>query len=75
MWVAYMLLLCPIKMGSVSGVWKFVVICADIHTMGTVSTNSFIHSLYIHTILSLACMHLYVHMYVYFYSSPFPACC
>ena len=54
---------------------KFVIVSADIHTMVAVSTSSFIHSLYIHTLLYLACRHLYVHMYVYLYSSPFPACC
>ena len=67
MWVAYTLLLCPIKMGSVSGVWKFVIISADIHTMGAVSMSSFVYSVYIHTFLYLACMHLYMHMYTYVY--------
>ena len=73
MWVAYTLLLCPIKMGSVSGVWKFVIVSADIHTMGAVSMSSFVYSLYIyftyllHLFLYLACMHLYMHMYTYVY--------
>ena len=65
MWVAYTLLLCPIKMGSVSGVWKFVIISADIHTMGAVSMSSFVYSLYVHTYISISCLHAPVHAYVY----------
>ena len=59
MWVAHTLLLSPTKMGSVSDVWKFVLFSADVHTMVEVSMSSFIHSLYMHTyitiIILLAC--------------------
>ena len=59
MWVAHTLLLCPTEMGSVSDVWKFVIISADVRTMVAVSMSSFVHSLYMHTyitiIILLAC--------------------
>ena len=77
MWVAHTLLLSPTKMGSVSDVWKFVLFSADVHTMVEVSMSSFIHSLYMHTYITLSSLHAPVHAYAYVYvcvySSPFPA--